>query len=218
MNKSNDYHQYVFNDKGFVGDFENMYKNCEDPWGLDKNHDIQISYEIIASLIKFYRGLRNIQRPHIVEIGSGKGYFCNYINHLGDITGIDISETAVKISAEKYPDLKFINENIINIKTGSAHKYDMAVMFKGMIWYIIDEVDAALENIKSMLKCNGIVIIEVNYYNNDYYGKEIISCDENAIEIFSKYFKILNIINHRYRNEDINFEMCSYFVMEKISD
>ena len=32
---SNDYHKYVIKDGKFIGDFETMHQNCEDPWFQD---------------------------------------------------------------------------------------------------------------------------------------------------------------------------------------
>ncbi len=38
----NDYHKYVINDGKFVGDFENMYKDCDDPW--NQSVEVKSSY------------------------------------------------------------------------------------------------------------------------------------------------------------------------------
>jgi len=66
--KKNNYHDYVIRDGKFIRDFDQMYKNCDDPWNQDTN--IHISDFYVLDLTKSIFGPQHIK---IMDIGFGKG-------------------------------------------------------------------------------------------------------------------------------------------------
>lgn len=216
---SKDYHSYVFQDGTFVGNFEAMYQDCEDPWEIDSKHGEQISYDLLASIINYYRRVDKIEKPDVFEIGSGKGYFCNFIAPICNATGLEISPTAAEISRAKFPHIEVITGDIRKKEFTKLQninkKYDFVIMFKAVIWYVIDAFDDVFDNIQSILKDNGIAIIEVSFYKGDYYGKDVIANKNDFINLLSERFELLRAFDSFVKESGIDFVECSYFILRK---
>ena len=69
--KSNDYRDYVIKDDKFIGAFEEMYRDCPDPWHQDELPPLA---EDIALLLL---SKRRYQR--VLDIGCGKGRFTSRV-------------------------------------------------------------------------------------------------------------------------------------------
>ena len=84
-----DYHKYVFDKGKFIGDFENMYKNCQDPWiqsKRDKTLEIKVMNQILSEN-KYNNAL---------DIGCGIGDISSLIKkNCKNLDACDISETAI---------------------------------------------------------------------------------------------------------------------------
>ena len=218
--KKEKHHKYVFEDGKFIGDFDNMYKNCDDPWGLDKKHNEQIDYDLIACFVSYLKRINKLEKPKILEIGSGKGYFCNAISNMGEVTGLEISQHAVNIAKERFLNCDFRVGNImddnVHLTANLINKsYDFVIMFKGMVWYVIDKVESVFQRICWLLKDDGIAIIAVNYYRGDYYGKNIISSKDDFTSLIQEEFEILNVFDEYSKESGLDFKERSYFILKK---
>ena len=104
------YQDLVIKDGKLIGEFEKMYQLFEDPWNQTKEGYVEnsISRQIVVNYIKWFK------IKSIIEYGCGLGKTVNFIhqNTGVDILGIDISETSIIKSKEKYPNLKFKVDNI----------------------------------------------------------------------------------------------------------
>lgn len=100
--KSNDYRDYVIKDGKFIGAFEEMYRNCPDPWHQD---EVQPLAEDIALLLLSKRRYQGV-----LDIGCGKGRFTNHLKCAtgASVTALDISPTAIQIARSRYPDIEFL--------------------------------------------------------------------------------------------------------------
>ena len=163
------YQDLIIKDGQFIGNFEKMYRTFEDPWGQTKEGYVEnsISRQIVINYIKIY-GIKSI-----IEYGCGLGKTTNFIhsNTGVDILGIDISVTSIKKSQEKYPDLNFKVDNIINI--GNYGDYN-CFFFSEITWYILENkmLDKIFDIMKQ--KCRGKYFIHnlVFYKSLQEYGKE----------------------------------------------
>jgi len=199
----NNYKDYVFMDNKPVLKFEEMYKNCDDPWNISKEINQLPDYEFVLSFIRSYKIKEIKNEPQILEIGSGKGIFSEKIAELGCLDGFEISQTAVSYARKKHPEINF---NCIDIKSEALDlkkKYDIIIFFR-IIWYVIDHIDICMKNICNLLSLNGIVIFDINFYQGDYYGKNIISNKKDFMNILKKYFSIIESIDHYSDESDFN--------------
>ena len=108
------YHKYVFDieNRRFVGQFEKMYqaelREKFDSWHQDDTRQLQRKIDLLI--------LEQYNFKTIIDIGCGKGTFTHLFKKKNNyVLGIDISETAIKIARERYPDMDFLSCNISNI-------------------------------------------------------------------------------------------------------
>ena len=109
MKNTNNYHDFVITDGKFVGKFEEMYQKCHDPWCQDSK--IFVYKYISLNLLKL---LGYLKFDSILDIGCGKGRFTNAIKDAypdAKVTGIDISETAIKEAGKLYADMFCFKRN-----------------------------------------------------------------------------------------------------------
>ena len=182
MNK--DYHDYVIKDGVFVGKFEEMYKNCEDPW--KQKDDVEKSYSKQCSIASIAR----ISPKNVLEIGCGLGYYTAYMkNCFPDIefTGMDISKTAIEKAKTMFPHIEFVVENVENlgIVLEEAEKkrrgYDVVILSE-IMWYILDKCDAVIETMVSRLQGKHILINQTFYNGGQKYGREYFTTPDEMIE------------------------------------
>lgn len=120
------YQDYVIRDGKFIGKFEEMYQKFDNPW--HQKEAVQNSYARHATLLS----VKNNAIKSLIEVGCGLGAFTNYLveNLPGvKISGMDVSETAVKRAKEKYAHIDFIQGEL---KHFSEELTDTSVWGGGM--------------------------------------------------------------------------------------
>ena len=107
MNKSTDYHDYVFREGKLIGEFEEMYRNSTTtPWHQDEQEnwiDVRLTKEILRDVGKF-------QQIH--DFGCGAGHYLDLIvKHSlatnGKSYDYDVSATACEKAASFFPHSSF---------------------------------------------------------------------------------------------------------------
>ena len=201
--KSNDYHDYVIKDGRFIGAFEEMYRNIDDPW---HHGDATASqYDLALYLIARFRicgggGL-------ILDIGCGKGAFAARLKQQmpkAHIVGVDISPTAIGNAKQKYGylDIEFkvmdIQKEYINI----TEKFDLIVMSQ-LMWYTLPSFREIVNNLgQRVLKNDGYLLINQCFYRPEEqkYGKEIVSTVEDMLNLVNlevlEMVELNRLVNH----------------------
>ena len=96
----------------------------------------------------------------ILDIGCGTGYFLERIREIypkAEYYGIDVSQSAIRIASEKYPDTKFLiadAEKALNFPEGF---FD--VIISGENIEHVKDVDTYLTNINQVIKDDAILIL-----------------------------------------------------------
>ncbi len=182
--RSADYHDYVFKDGRFVGQFEEMYRHAEEmPWHQDKT-----AYGIFSDLDVAILGHfdRRHQFRSACDAGCGLGYFTNRIatevfgeRHV-PVTGLDISETAVAKARRRFPALEFHACNLLEDELGGHRgRYDLVVA-KELIWYVVDEAERLFSRLGAMTQ--GFIYVAQSFPETpDYHGKALFP-DARALE------------------------------------
>src|SRR5450631_1681417 len=100
------YQDYVIRDGRLIGEFEQLYRDFEDPWLEAKSE--QFASDKAAGLnllcrLKAHHGIRSV-----LELGCGFGHFSARVaaNDLKAV-GIDISETAISIARTRHLNAEF---------------------------------------------------------------------------------------------------------------
>jgi SAM-dependent methyltransferase len=144
-----EYHKYVFDQENrkFIGKFEKMYltEHMEgfDSWHQEDQRDL--SKQIILLLLKRY----NFNK--VLDVGCGKGSFTHQVKKVNNqVTGIDISKTAIRIAQKKFPDVNFECVNL-GLKLPDlpilVQKYDL-ILFMEILSYLQNWQELLQEFIK----------------------------------------------------------------------
>jgi ubiquinone/menaquinone biosynthesis C-methylase UbiE len=200
-----DYHDYVFKDEKFIGAFEKMYQNIEDPWNHGKANAIH--YDIALFLLKCYKICR--REGTILDIGCGKGAFTARLSKTLSkkirIVGLDTSPTAIQKAKEDYVNLgiDFRVCNIINQykKLPFRHNSIDLVVMSDLMWYVLPYCEKILEKMKDYIKKEGFLLVNQTFYppEKQKYGKEIVSCVEDMLKIV--HFEVVDIVEtNRFYN------------------
>ena len=116
----------------------------------------------LQRVLSFCSGMLN---GKVLDAGCGDGFFSNQLTFFGevkDITGIDISEKAIEMALEKYPENKFRQASLDKIPFENA-SFDSIVMVE-VIEHLID-IDGTLEDLSRVLKPGGLLLITTTDFN-----------------------------------------------------
>jgi len=184
---SKDYHDYVFKDGEFIGAFEEMYRDVDDPW--HHGDATAIHYDLALFLLKRHVSLHG---GRALDLGCGKGAFTVRLKEIfpnACILGVDIAPTAIKKASEKY------NHLGIEFKVFDAGKYwDMAdkvgkdfqlVVMSDIMWYILSEFESVVKYLDRIVSVGGYLLINQTFYPLDEqkYGRETASSVEDMLKL-----------------------------------
>lgn len=161
------YQDYVIKDGVLVGRFEEMYQRFDDPWHQSEAqcHRLSKSRNVaILNLLKYGLG-------SVVEFGCGLGHFSKMIHEAGcNVTGIDISATAIAKAKERYPKIPFVVDSVSNI---DRYREADAILFAEITWYILADLPAVFDRMLRGFQGKYFLQNLVFYKGNaQQYGKE----------------------------------------------
>ena len=85
------YHDYVIKDGVFIGEFERMYEDCNDPWHQTELKWHKLSFSRNIAILN----MKRLNIESIIEFGCGFGFFTNMIKEsMINVKGVDISPRA----------------------------------------------------------------------------------------------------------------------------
>jgi SAM-dependent methyltransferase len=145
------YQDYVISNGKFIGDFEAMYENCEDPWHQSEPVHIFDSRRQIA--INFCNRLRSkYSISKVVELGCGFGHLTESLRKSNfDVIGTDVSKTAIDKASKLYPDAKFKQLNFNDFDELFSLQPNILIMAE-ITWYILEDLDEFLIRLKQYSK------------------------------------------------------------------
>jgi len=202
---SKNYRDYVIKDGKFIGAFEEMYQNVEDPW----NHGDATATQYDLALLLLQRHAVCQDGGRVLDIGCGKGAFTSRVREIlpiCSITGVDISSTAIQHANKKHgsKNIEFhtldIQKDFRTIKT----RYDLIIISQ-MAWYILPRLGEIIQYLTDyVLERKGYLLINQAFYKpqEQTYGKEMISTVEDLLEYVGiPPVEILE--SNRFTNHDV---------------
>jgi len=173
--KNKSYHDYVIKDGKFVGDFENLYKDCEDPWSQATQPN---KYARSAGIYH----MQNFGIKSVLECGCGLGYYADWIYKETGIVpkSIDLSEEAIKRAKDLFPTLDFSVSDIT--KDLPLYKEYDCILLAEIIWYILPHLNNLFETMKRQFKGKYLIVLQVFYKGTQRYGTEYFTSLKEFIE------------------------------------
>ena len=141
------YHDYVIKDGLFIGEFERMYEDCDDPWHQTELKWHKLSFSRNIAILN----MKRLNIESIIEFGCGFGFFTNMIKEsMINVKGVDISPRAISKAENLFPKIDFsVNtiQNMLETQKEVCMKYD-AFLLSEITWYILSDIDMIIKNLK----------------------------------------------------------------------
>lgn len=176
------YQDLVIKDGEFIGDFETLYENFDDPWD-QSTRELYSNEKLIGLEI-----IKSNNYKNVIELGCGIGYYSNRIKSVSEkCTGVDISDLAIKKAKKLHPDCEFIQSDILN---SEIYKEKDFIMMVEITWYVLPKLKKFKDIIKTM---SGVGFFHtLNMYTGDQqkYGNEYFTNNEEILDFFSDIIDI----------------------------
>lgn len=97
-----------------------------------------------------------LDRPKILDIGCGTGWFAGQLSQVGETTGIDLSETAIRLANLQFSHVRFISGNLYEIPL-PPEEFDIVVA-QEVIAHVEDQLKF-LERVAYTLKPESFMVV-----------------------------------------------------------
>jgi predicted TPR repeat methyltransferase len=142
------YQDYVIKDGKFIGDFEGMYKNFDDPWHQSRQDHIFDSRRQLA-LLACARLKATHEVSKVIELGCGFGFLTDKLREQGfSSLGTDISPTSIEKAKEKNPESQFQVADYNDFNLMNSFNPDIIIMAE-LTWYVLDSLEDYISRLKS---------------------------------------------------------------------
>lgn len=196
----------VFADNGagglkFVGDFDGLYSDEEDPWEQSGSGDSAEYYR--ESRARLINALRHV-RGRGLEVGCGHGHVLAEMRAclLGvDWSGLDVSGVAVMQARRLYPGLAFYQGSIESWR--APEQFDVVILNQ-CLWYILESFDQAITNCLDSLTDRGLLVLSQAFLRvPQLYGADICNGFHGTLATLDdKFGGRMTLIEARYDDGD----------------
>ena len=173
----NDYHGYVLQGDRFIGSFEQMYRDCSDPWQQDAVE--RLSEEVALSLL----GRRTHRR--VLDLGCGKGRFTHLLKQAtgASVTALDVSPTAVQAAESRYPGIRFLAAEVPPLPFPDG-EFDLVVAAE-LLWYVLPKLGELFSEVRRVLSNSGRFLILQTFYQpgQQRYGREVMASPADLLRM-----------------------------------
>lgn len=206
------YQDYVIKKGKFIGKFEEMYKNCSDPWkylSIGKNN---IDHKIIIEFCEHIK--KKINKLTILEMGCGYGTLSYQLAKKNFVTyGFDISKSAITRGKKlfKHHNLKIFVSDFDNFKKFDLIKPDIFIL-SDVSWYVLPKLKRFINYFKKKIHTSYIIHC-LAIPENQEYGKKYFYNEKSILSFFN--LKIISTANIKYfESNNINkpSEIHSFFL------
>ncbi|MCX5842751.1 MAG: class I SAM-dependent methyltransferase [Deltaproteobacteria bacterium] len=187
--ESDDYHDYVIKDGKLVGRFEEMYRNCDNPWP-----ETEEELEFLPTSSRTPQIINHYGYKQIFSVGSGKGMHLNWLRkkcpHI-KVEGCEISKTAANICRRNYPE---ITVHVMDVAEFPSHDFDFdLILIRETVWYILKHWQEFCDHIREKYRgCH--IIIELSFYDTQTYGNDYFDGPDEFVAKFP--FEIKEIVRY----------------------
>ena len=210
------YQDYVIKDGKFIGDFEGMYKDCENPWHQSDYDNINDSRRVIAKT--WIKKIALNLDVRVCEIGCGFGHITAELTKEGiSCIGSDISPTAIEKAKALNINCEFYVANFDDFDFYKSNNINVFLMSE-ITWYVLPQLKNFLKNL-SKLKAEvdePIYIIHLlTTYKDGFqqYGSDYFTNVEDILSYFG-----LNYLEYGYINcaKELDSESSGTYFVAKV--
>lgn len=195
------YQDYVIKEGKLVGEFDEMYKDFDDPWHQSTREIFASEKAVGLNLLQHLKDKFHIET--VVELGCGLGDYTARIQELGfKVTGIDISPTAIEKAKLKHAsqiqktgNLEFLVSEFGNFNQLKELKPDVVLMPE-ITWYVLDQLVDFREYLKKELPNTFLIHMLMTYEPGvQVYGKEYFTNLNEILTFFDMFYLESGLVN-----------------------
>ena len=207
-----DYHRYLYDFEAgrIVGDYESAYKNCADV--NPTQHDV----DTLKHRLAVDHFARYTRPAALLDVGCGYGVFVDALRRKGfAASGCDVSSSAISQGHERYPEAHLFVGDLRDGLEVIDNSYDGVILF-GVIWFLLEDLDSCLAEIKRVLKPGGELFATLTFAPNQKLGKDVIACPNDLHEYMARHFTVrefLAITDARALREGNSPETCEQDIL-----
>jgi len=177
------YQDYVIKDGKLVGEFEEMYRDFDDPWEQTTREEWASEKAVTLNLI------RKLKAGKVVELGCGLGHFTNKIYNLGvQAIGVDVSPSAIKRAKLSYPKCTFVVADILDFNIYRDIKPEIIIMAE-ITWYVLEKLDKFINFLRTEMPNSYLIHLLTTYpLGVQKYGTEKFTNLEQIMSYFGAYY------------------------------
>lgn len=138
-----------------------------------------------------------LDRPKILDLGCGNGWFCQELSRFGQVTGIDLSEEAIAHARASYPHITFLAGNAL---TTALPAGDCDVVVSQEVLAHVEDQAQYLRQASTVLRPGGYLILTTcNKFVTDRLGPGWESWPPEHIERFVDMRGLKQLLLPRFR-------------------
>lgn len=195
------YQDYVIKQGKLVGEFDEMYKDFDDPWHQSTLEVFASEKAVGLNLLKHLKEKFNIQT--VVELGCGFGDYTARIEELGlRAIGLDISPTAIAKAKFKHAsqvqkscNLEFLVSEFVNFNQLKQLKPDVILMPE-ITWYVLDQLVDFCNYLKKELPDTFLIhMLMTDDPGVQVYGREYFTNLNEILAFFDMHYLESGLVN-----------------------
>ena len=147
-----------------MNEIEKYYNKFNEDKRLETRHGI-VEFTVSVHFIQKYL---TKSKCDILDVGAGTGKYSAYLSKLGhNVTAVELVQKNLSVLKEKYPHIKAIKGNALNLKKFRDKSFDVVILF-GPLYHLfsVDDKVTALLEARRVLKDDGILFVA--YLLSDY--------------------------------------------------
>lgn len=142
---------------------------------------------------------RNLRSGTFLDLGTGPGTQADALAKMGfTVTATDISHEAIRLANEKFNNIDFVQDDILNSKLNQPFDY----IFDRGCFHVIEEPlrEKYVHAVADLFKEGGTLFLKCFSDKNEYFGKGPFQFSTDMIEqLFDEYFDIESIFDTIYQ-------------------
>jgi SAM-dependent methyltransferase len=214
MTKHGRYQDYVIKNGKLVGEFEEMYRDFQDPWEQTTREEFASEKSLALNAIKA------LNANTVMELGCGLGRFTKRIKEAGvkNVVGVDVSATAIGKAKIEVPDCTFEVADILDFDVYERYRPDVIVMAE-VTWYVLEKLERFKTFLKDKMPETYLIHLLNTYPEGEQkYGREYFSNLPSILKYFDmNYLEHGSIHKPSHGNCDRTYFLGRFAKLEKTS-
>jgi len=182
--KSEDYHDFVIKDGKFIGEFEQMYQQVDDPWGCAEGVGALKNDLLLAAVNHLGQEVKRA-----LDVGCGLGALTARLRKAAPFAewrACDVSTTAVESAAHHHQGINFFQHdlNSAEVLPGAPATLDLITMAE-LMWYVLPSLTGILRQFHGALRPGGHFLV-LQYFlapDEQQYGREVVGSPDDLINL-----------------------------------